>query len=132
MTPRAGSSARRAPTTRRSAPSTDPRGGDLQVNVSALAPLATYYLKVESAGATYGVGSYHLRLESIPLLNQLLGTVSSTVQALGQTLTNNDLHTNDSSATATNLFGGLFTSSDTRFDASFQGSISDSWDKDYY
>lgn len=113
-----------------SASSSDPDGGDLTINVSKLSLLSSYYVKVESAGA-FAVGSYRLRAEYIPLVNGLLGGLTSTVQSVGQTLTNNDLHTNDSLFTATNLLSGLF-GPKSSFDVAYQASISDKSDVDFY
>ncbi|MBY0228928.1 MAG: matrixin family metalloprotease [Gemmataceae bacterium] len=113
------------------AESRDPMGGDLVLTVSRLAPLASYTVKVEAAG-DFATGAYSLRMESLPVVNSLLGGLLGTVREVGETLTENDLHLNDTlfTASALNLSGVLPTES--RFEVAYKASISDSWDKDYY
>jgi hypothetical protein len=77
------------------------------------------------------VGGYKLQIQSLALVNTLWGALLSTVNSVGQALTNNDLHTNDTPWLATNLLSGLF-APDSKFDVAFQGSVSDNWDVDYY
>jgi hypothetical protein len=71
--------------------STDPTGGDLTIQVNNVAPLSTYYVTVQGAtGDVFDVGSYHLNVQSLPVVNNLLNgltstttsTVSSTTSAL--------------------------------------------------
>ncbi|MFO0841258.1 MAG: matrixin family metalloprotease [Gemmataceae bacterium] len=114
------------------AESADPVGGNLELRLSGISPLGQYYVKVEGAGDDpFRVGAYKLEVQSLALVNALGGAVPSTVNTLGQALTNNDLHTNDSFLTASNLLSGLF-APDSKFDVAYRGSISDTWDVDYY
>jgi hypothetical protein len=119
-----------------SAVSVDPLAGGLTIRVNNLRPLSTYYVKVESAQQdVFGIGAYQLTVNYLPLVNLLAGTVTSVVtqgvSAIATVLINNDLHTNDSFATALNLQQAL-NGPDARFDQAFRGSISDAWDVDYY
>lgn len=114
------------------AESVDPMGGDLELRLNGITPLGKYYVKVEGAGEDlFRVGGYKLEIQSLALVNTLWGSVLSTVNSLGQALTNNDLHTNDVPWLATNLLAGLF-APDSKFDVAYQGSVSDKWDVDYY
>src|SRR5262245_50397176 len=118
------------------AASADPTSGGLTIRLENLRPLSTYYVQVSGASSdVFGIGSYQLTVSPLPLLNGILGGVTATVTyGLGEVtnvLLNNDLHTNDSMATALNL-PQLLTQPDARFDYGFRGSISDSWDVDYY
>src|SRR5262249_39435134 len=73
-----------------------------------------------------------LQMQSIPLVNNLLGGLTSTVNNLGQALTNNDLHTNDTVFTASLLNLNSLFKPQSQFDVAYQASVSDSWDVDYY
>jgi hypothetical protein len=119
-----------------SAVSTDPQNGDLTVTLNSVSVLSTYYVKVEGAqGNVFGIGSYHLQVSYVPLVNSLVGGVTGTGGTLTNNLTalllNNDLHTNDSFLTAMNLQLPLFQTS-SAFDYSYRASISDSSDVDFY
>lgn len=119
-----------------SAASVDPLAGGLTIRVNNIRPLSTYYVKIESAQQdVFGIGAYQLTVHYLPLVNLLAGTATSVVthglSAVATFLINNDLHTNDSFATALNLQQTL-SGPDARFDHAFRGSISDSWDVDVY
>lgn len=119
-----------------SAASVDPLAGGLTIRVNNIHPLSTYYVKIESARQdVFGIGAYQLTVNYLPLVNLLAGTVTSVVthgvSAVTTFLINNDLHTDDSFATALNLQQTL-SRPDARFDQAFRGSISDSWDVDFY
>jgi hypothetical protein len=119
-----------------SAVSTDPLNGDLTVTLNSLSLLSRYYVKVEGAQSdVFGIGSYHLQVSYVPLVNNLVGGLTGTAGGVTNSLTallvNNDLHTNDSFLTATNLQLPLLQTSST-FDYSYRASISDSSDVDFY
>lgn len=112
--------------------SLDPLGEDLTLQLDRVAPLARLYVQIEGVGEElFRVGGYRLSLRSLPLVNSLSSNLLSTVNSLGESLTRNDLHTNDSFLTATNLLGSLFAPT-TTFDVAYHASISDKWDRDYY
>jgi hypothetical protein len=119
-----------------SAKATDPRTGDLVMNLSGVKPLSTYYVAVEAARTDeFGVGGYALGIRQMPLVNSLLGGLTGATSAATASafdvLADNDLHTNDSFLTAT-LLPPLASQSASRFDAGYRGSVSDSWDRDLY
>jgi hypothetical protein len=92
-----------------SAVSTDPLGGDLTIQVNGVIPLGTYYVEVQGAsGTAFDVGSYNLNIQSLPVVNGLLGLLGSTVSSTAQTVTQNDLELNGSFLTAQNLSFQLF------------------------
>src|SRR5262249_9535534 len=114
--------------------STDPTGGDLELRLTGITPLGRYYVAVEGAGDDFRVGSHRLSIQNLPIVNTLTGAVIATSQSLVEALTLNDLHTNDSIATAqalSPLLGGL-SETQSRFDYAYRGAISDGWDLDYY
>src|SRR5207248_1987671 len=90
------------------ATTTDPLAGGFLIHLNGVLPLSTYYVKVESGRPdAFGVGSYQLTVNYLPVVNRLLTPLTATVTQLAtnttNTLLNADLHTNDSFATATNL-----------------------------
>src|SRR5439155_6369479 len=91
-----------------SSASSDPLCGDLTLQLSRVTPLATYYVQVEGATSdVFSVGSYQLRIDSIPLVNGLLGGLLNTTGTVVTGLLNVDLHTNDSFLTSSNLLANL-------------------------
>src|SRR6202030_3155680 len=78
---------------------------------------------------------YQLQVEYVPLLNSLLGTVttllSNTVSTATSILANNDLHTNDSPNAPLMVQQALATVP-SPLDYAFKASISDSSDVDFY
>jgi hypothetical protein len=119
-----------------SAVTTDPLAGGVTVRVPGLSVLSTYYVKVEGGrGDVFGVGGYQLRVSYVPLVNSVGGAVTSATDAvLSAAVTAvfvNDFHTDDTFLTALNL-QQLVHTTDSHFDYSFRGSISDSWDVDNY
>ena len=78
----------------------DPFHGDLTVTVPNLLPLSTYYLKVESASSdVFGIGGYHLQVQTLPLVNLVTTTAVGLVNNLSTTLVN-DLPLNSTPLTA--------------------------------
>lgn len=118
-----------------SAVASSSQNGGLALQINGAWPLSRYYVKVESGSSdVFGIGSYQLQVKTIPLVNNLLGgvtgTVSGTANTLGSLL-NNDLHTNDSFLTAT-LLSPLTPPTGSQVNYTYRGSISDSYDVDYY
>lgn len=106
--------------------------GNLQLQLTQVRPLSTYYVKVESGiQDVLGIGSYRLKINYLPGLTLPTSSVNSLLTNTTSTLLNDDHHTDDSPLTALNL-QQLFQSADSRFDEVFKGSISDSSDVDYY
>jgi hypothetical protein len=114
-----------------SAVGSGPLGADLVVTLPSYQPLGTYYVKVQSGTAdVFGVGSYRLDVQSIPLVGTLTNVVTTTTQtATG--LLNNDLHTNDTILTAS-LLSPLYPQTSSYFNYAYKASISDRYDVDYY
>jgi hypothetical protein len=70
-----------------SAVSTDPLGGDLTIQINGVWPLSTYYVKVQGAsGTAFDVGSYALQVQSLPLLNGLLSSTTSSLGTVSQSV----------------------------------------------
>src|SRR5262249_26113898 len=114
-----------------SSASADPMNNDLSLRINSPLPLSTYYVKIEGAtSSVFSVGSYHLEVKALPLVSTTTNQLSTTVSTVTTPLLNNDLDTNDSFLTASLL--PALTQVSTRFDYGFTGSISDSWDVDYY
>jgi hypothetical protein len=104
----------------------DPLHGDLSVHLSNLQVGATYYVQV-SAGTSdvFATGSY--RLQIVPDgVAPAGGSGSGTVMTLPD-----DLHTNDTLGTATDLRQNAF-QTDARYAYVCQAGISDATDVDYY
>lgn len=109
----------------------NPLNNDMTLRINSPTPLGTYYVKVEGAGSdVFNIGSYHLEVKSLRLVQSLTNTLTTTVNSV-RALLSDDLHTNDSILTAS-LLPALTTRVDARFDYGFSGSIRDSWDVDYY
>jgi hypothetical protein len=120
-----------------SAASTDPAGGDLTIQLSGVAPLGQYYVQVEGAGSdtsnVFRVGSYHLSIQSLPVVNQLLGGTTSTAQSVGSGLLNYDpLHLDSTILTASLLSTVQLFAPTSAFDYAYRASLSDGSDVDYF
>lgn len=115
-----------------SAIGTDPSGNDLSIHVNSFRPLRSYYVKVEGASEdVFGIGSYQLTVETVPLLYNPLQSLGGLVDRIGEPLLNDDLHLDDSMLTAS-LLPVRTQSVDSRFDYAYQGSIRDNYDVDFY
>jgi hypothetical protein len=87
-----------------SAVNTDPLGGGLTIHLNGVWPLSTYYVRIQSGRQdVFGVGSYQLNVNYLPVVNSLLtpltATVTMAVNDLSTVLTNT-LNLNNSFATA--------------------------------
>jgi hypothetical protein len=104
---------------------TDPLNGDLTIRIGGISLFTKYYVKVEDATpGLNSVGNYQLRVGySVANLDGLLAPIYKIV---------NDLHLNDTLATATGLVARSGGPEDHRFDYSYQATISDSRDVDNY
>src|SRR5262249_48818893 len=99
--------------------SVDPLGGDLTINLGGLKRLSSDGIGVEGArGDIFDVGSYRLRVQTVGLVNSLLGVVNNLATTTTTTLLNDDLHTDDSPLTALNLFGSAGTNG-SHFNAAY-------------
>lgn len=114
-----------------SAVATNPLNNELTVNVTSAKPLGTYYVKVQSAsGDVFGIGGYGLEIDSVPLLSTTTSLLSSTTQSLVQTV-NTIVPLNTSFLTAT-LLPPITSQTNSRFDASFHGSINSGSTQEYF
>jgi hypothetical protein len=103
----------------------DPLHRDLSVHLSSLQVGATYYVQVAAwTSDVFSTGSYQLQI--VPDGVAPASSTPSTVMVLP-----NDLHTNDTLGTATDLRQNAFRT-DTRYAYACQASISDTADVDYY
>ncbi|MFT3882444.1 MAG: matrixin family metalloprotease [Gemmatales bacterium] len=103
----------------------DPANGDLVLSIGGVRLLDRYYIKVESSTSdVFSVGSYQMRISyGLSPISGLLAPLYNVID---------DLHVNDVLATATLLTAQPNPVGDDRFDYSYQGSIRDSSDVDYY
>jgi hypothetical protein len=115
-----------AQTVMTAAAAADPLQGDLSINLNSLQVGATYYLSVSAAVTdVFGTGSY--RLQVVPAgVSPVSGVPTGSVVVLA-----NDLHTNDSLGTATDLRQNSFRTF-TPYAYAVQAAIGDSTDIDYY
>ncbi len=118
------------------AASSDPIQGGFVIHLNNVRPLSTYYIQIDGDGAgVFGIGNYALTIKELGFINNLFGAVTSTVNyslnAINNVLISNDRHTNDSFTTATTL-PAMRAGSGSSFAASYRGSISDSFDVDYF
>jgi hypothetical protein len=112
-----------------SAGSIDPTGGDLVINLKNVAPLSTYYVTVRGAsGDVFDEGSYHLQVQSLPVVNSLLNTLTSTAgSAVGTVVDTAPLNSTFLTArTASPLSAG------NQVDYSFRGTLLVSGQAGYY
>jgi hypothetical protein len=109
-----------------SAVAADPVHGDLSVHLSNLTAGATYYLQV-AAGTSdvFSTGSYQLQIVPDGVA-PAAASASSNVTVLP-----NDLHTNDTFGTATDLRSSVFQTT-LSYAYAVQAGISDAADVDYY
>lgn len=113
----------------------DPLEGGVVLRLKNIKPLSTYYIRVESGQPNaFGIGSYELGIRELPFVSSLLGSVTTTVThgltTIVGGLLNNDLHTNDSFATASLIPEVNRSSTGTM--STYRGSISDASDVDFY
>lgn len=111
------------------AASTTALNGSLVLKLSNPQLLSTYYVKVESGSSdVFGIGAYQLKVNLFPV-----GVPIDPDTLVGEAtgLLNDDHHTDDTFLTALNL-QQLIQQADARYDFATRGSISDSWDVDYY
>jgi hypothetical protein len=114
-----------------SAAATDPLNGDLGVTVGGLLPLATYYVKVESAASNvFGVGGYHLQVQTLPLVNLVTTTTVGLVHDVTTGLTN-DLPLNSTPLTAL-LLGNELSKTDGHFDYAYRATIARAGEVEYF
>jgi hypothetical protein len=114
-----------------SAVSTNPTGGDLVINLSSVMPLGTYYVAVQGAsGSVFDVGGYRLSIQSLPVVNSLVGglnnTLSNTTSGLISTLP-----LNDSFASAL-LLPSLNQQTSSVFDDAYRGNLNPASPVNYY
>jgi hypothetical protein len=104
----------------------DPMHGDLTVHLANLVVGATYYVQVSGATSDeFAAGSY--RLQIVPDG----ATPASGTPPTTPVLAANDLHTNDSAATATDIRTSQF-QTNLSYAYALQAGISDSSDVDFY
>jgi hypothetical protein len=103
----------------------DPWHGSLNISLNTVVAGATYYVQVSAGSAdVFGAGSYRLQILPNGISPVAGGTATVTVLP-------NDLHTNDTIGTATDLRSSAF-QSDLRYAYALQSDISDATDVDYY
>ena len=114
-----------------SAVATDPLHNNLSISVSSPMPLGTYYVKVQSgSNDVFGIGSYQLQIQSIPLVKTTTSLLSGLTTTLVQTA-NNTLPLNNSFLTAA-LLPPITSQTNSRFDYAFTGSLNSGTEQDYY
>ncbi len=103
----------------------DPLDGDLVISIGGVRLFNKYFVKVESNTTdVFSSGSYHLKVGyGLSLTSGLLAPLHNIV---------NDLHVNDVLSAATQLLAQPGDAGDDRFDYTYQASIRDSYDTDYY
>lgn len=107
-----------------------PNAGNLEVRLGP-SILTTYYVKVESDRSdAFGIGGYVLKVDNLPGTTGLVQTTGGVVDDVFE-LINNDLHTDDTSLTAS-LVPAIVTTTNSRFDFAYKASVSDSLDVDIY
>lgn len=108
----------------------DPKNGDVQVQLSNVQPGATYYFKVEGASAdVFGIGGYRLKIDLGDAASALqIQVLDSVYSGAANRQVAPDAHANNTLATATTLTYGA----DSRFDYSVAGSFSGATEVDYY
>jgi hypothetical protein len=105
------------------ATATNPLQGDLTLNSGGLGLFATYYVEVQSASSdVFGVGSYHLTVQSLPgavsgLSSLLVGSLNNVTSSLAQSLPTNTSFATASLLPPTQQVG-------SRFDYAFRSNIS--------
>jgi hypothetical protein len=114
-----------------SATSSDPLGGDLTINVGRLSPLAKYTAVVKGAGGAFDEGAYHLSIQAVPVVNSLLGSLTSTVTSTVQTVTSN-LPTNNTLLTAGLLNLQSLTPAASDFHVAYLGNFNGLSQQQYY
>jgi hypothetical protein len=108
----------------------DPMHGDLSIHLPGLTPNRTTYFKVEGiSNDVFSVGDYKLVL--LPDSVSLAGPLPSSTYTVTNGWISYDNHTNDTFSTATSLQQRI-AKTDARFDNSYQASISDTTDMDFY
>src|SRR5262249_17258584 len=100
--------------------SNGPLGGDLVVTLPSYQPLGTYYVKVQSGTAdVFGVGSYRLDVQGVPLVGTVTNQVTTTSQTAAAGLLNNDQHTNDTILTGS-LLSPLYPQTSSHFNYAYK------------
>jgi Matrixin len=113
-----------------SAVAPDPMHGDLSVHLDGLTPNRTYYFKVDNTGSdVFGIGSYRMIL--LPDSVALAGPPPSSTYTVTNGWISYDNHTNDTITKATSLQQHI-AKTDSRFDSSYEASLHDATDVDYY
>jgi hypothetical protein len=108
------------------AAASDPQQGNVVIHLTNLQPMTTYYVQVGSGQENvFGIGGYQLTVDKLPSANTV--APSGSLQDL---LARNDLHSNDTIATATPLSPASVPGGTPRY--SVQASLSDFQDVDFY
>jgi hypothetical protein len=114
-----------------SATATDPFEHDITITVGNLLPLTTYYLKVQSAsGTVFGVGGYHLQVQTLPLVNAVTTTTVGLLNNVTTTVVN-DLPLNTTPLTAL-LLSQQYSQADAHFDYAYRASIASANEAEYF
>ncbi len=113
-----------------SAVASDPLHNNLSITIANPQLLGTYFVKIESATHDlFGIGSYHLEVKSLPLVQGLTGTVKSLLGGVAGVV--NSLPLNNTFLTAT-LLAPLNGQASSRLDYAFHGSLNSAQETDYY
>jgi hypothetical protein len=109
----------------------DPFHSDLMVTVGNLLPLTTYYVEVQSASSdVFGIGGYHLQVQTLPWVNLLTTTTVGTLQSLTTPLLD-DLPLNSTPQTAL-LLGQQYAQTDAHFDYAYRARIAQAGEVEYF